>query len=163
LAAVKSLLEDSSLSLIGQNTKYDAMILAQHKLWPQHVAGDTMLASYLINPSRRHNLNDLAWEYLQYRMVTYEEVTDKGKKNFADVSIEDATRYSGEDADITLRLAHQLFPQVEEQGMKSLFSEVEVPLALVLGKMELAGVRIDKQFLASLSGKFGQQLKQLES
>ncbi|MBM4258408.1 MAG: DNA polymerase I [Deltaproteobacteria bacterium] len=162
LPVLTSLFEDSSLSLIGQNTKYDAMVLAQYQLWPQQVAGDTMLASYLINPSRRHNLNDLAWEHLQYKMVTYEEVTDKGKKNFADVSVEEATRYSGEDADITLRLAHRLFPQVEEQGMQSLFTDIEVPLALVLGKMELAGIRIDKQFLTSLSGEFGQHLKQLE-
>ncbi len=163
LSAVQSLLEDPTLSLVGQNTKYDAMVLAQYKLWPHNVAGDTMLASYLINPSRRHNLNDLAWEHLQYRMVTYEAVTDNGKKNFADVSVEEATRYSGEDADITLRLAHQLFPQVAEQGMQSLFAEIEVPLALVLGKMELAGIRIDKQFLAALSKEFGQRLKQLET
>ena len=163
LPAVRSLLEDSSLSFIGQNTKYDAMVLARYKLWPRNVAGDTMLASYLINPSRRHNLNDLAWDHLQYRMVTYESVTDNGKKNFADVSVEEATRYSGEDADITLRLAHKLFPQVEEQEMRSLFSEIEVPLALVLGKMELAGIRIDKEFLATLSEEFGRHLKQLES
>lgn len=162
LSVLKSLLEDDSLSLIGQNTKYDAMVLAQYTLWPQHCGGDTMLASYLINPSRRHNLNDLAWDHLQYRMVTYEEVTDKGRKSFADVSVEDATRYSGEDADITLRLAHRLFPQVEEHGMQSLFTDIEMPLALVLGKMELAGIHIDKQFLATLSEEFGQKLKQLE-
>ena len=163
LPAIQSLLEDSSLSLIGQNTKYDAMVLAQYKLWPRHVAGDTMLASYLINPSRRHNLNDLAWEHLQYRMVTYEAVTNNGKKNFADVSVEEATRYSGEDADITLRLAHRLFPQLAEEGMQSLFSEIEVPLALVLGKMELAGIRIDEHLLASLSGEFGERRRQLEA
>ena len=163
LPAIQSLLEDSSLSLIGQNTKYDAMVLAQYKLWPQHVAGDTMLASYLINPSRRHNLNDLAWEHLQYRTVTYETVTNNGKKNFADVSVEEAARYSGEDADITLRLAHRLFPQLAEEGMQSLFSEIEVPLALVLGKMELAGIRIDEHLLASLSGEFGERRRQLEA
>ena len=163
LPAIQSLLEDSSLSLIGQNTKYDAMVLAQYKLWPQHVAGDTMLASYLINPSRRHNLNDLAWEHLQYRTVTYETVTNNGKKNFADVSVEEAARYSGEDADITLRLAHRLFPQLTEEGMQSLFSEIEVPLALVLGKMELAGIRIDEHLLASLSGEFGERRRQLEA
>jgi len=165
LPAIQSLLEDPALSLIGQNIKYDAMVLAQYKLKlrPQNVAGDTMLASYLINPSRRHNLNDLAWEHLQYRTVTYETVTNNGKKNFADVSVEEAARYSGEDADITLRLAHRLFPQLTEEGMQSLFSEIEVPLALVLGKMELAGIRIDEHLLASLSGEFGERRRQLEA
>ena len=165
LPAIQSLLEDPALSLIGQNIKYDAMVLAQYKLKlrPQNVAGDTMLASYLINPSRRHNLNDLAWEHLQYRTVTYETVTNNGKKNFADVSVEEAARYSGEDADITLRLAHRLFPQLAEEGMQSLFSEIEVPLALVLGKMELAGIRIDEHLLASLSGEFGERRRQLEA
>ena len=167
LSAIQSLLEDHALSLIGQNIKYDAMVLEQYKLKlrPQHVEGDgdTMLASYLINPSRRHNLNDLAWEHLQYRTVTYETVTNNGKKNFADVSVEEAARYSGEDADITLRLAHRLFPQLAEEGMQSLFSEIEVPLALVLGKMELAGIRIDEHLLASLSGEFGERRRQLEA
>ncbi|MGE0824479.1 MAG: DNA polymerase I [Candidatus Binatia bacterium] len=163
LTAIQSLLEDQALSLVGQNTKYDAMVLAQCKLWPRNVQGDTMLASYLLNPTKRHNLNDLAWEHLQYRMVTYESVTDNGKKNFAEVSVAAATQYSGEDADITLRLAHRLFPQVQDEGMGKLFSDIEVPLALVLGKMELAGIRIDTQFLATLSEKFGERLTQLKS
>jgi len=162
LAAIQSLLEEPALSLVGQNTKYDAMVLAQYKLWPRNVAGDTMLASYLINPTKRHNLNDLAWEHLQYRMLTYEAVTNNGKKTFADVSVEEATRYSGEDADITLRLAHRLFPEVEKEGMQSLFSDIEVPLALVLGKMELAGIRIDEALLATLSTEFGKRRQQLE-
>ena len=95
--------------------------------------------------------------------MTYETVTNNGKKNFADVSVEEAARYSGEDADITLRLAHRLFPQLAEEGMQSLFSEIEVPLALVLGKMELAGIRIDEHLLASLSGEFGERRRQLEA
>jgi DNA polymerase I len=160
--ALRSLLEDSALSLIGQNVKYDAMVLSQYQLWPRHVAGDTMLASYLLDPNKRHNLNDLAWEHLQYRTLTYEEVTDGGKKNFADVSVADASRYSGEDADVTIRLAHKLFPQVREEGMETLFSDIEVPLALVLAKMELAGIRIDAQFLASLSSEFGEHCRQLK-
>lgn len=162
LLALRSLLEDATLSLIGQNTKYDAMVLAQYQLWPHNFAGDTMIASYLLDPNKRHNLNDLAWEHLQYRMLTYELVTEGGKKNFAEVSVADATRYSGEDADLTLRLAHKLFPQLQEEGMARLFVDVELPLALVLAKMELAGIRIDAQFLASLSTEFGGRRHQLE-
>jgi DNA polymerase-1 len=161
-SALRSLFEDSTLSLIGQNIKYDAMVLAQYQLWPRYVTGDTMLASYLLDPNKRHNLNDLAWEHLQYRTLTYEAVTDGGKKNFADVSVADASRYSGEDADVTIRLAHKLFPQVQEEGMETLFTDIEVPLALVLAKMELAGIRIDAQFLASLSTEFGERCRQLK-
>jgi len=163
LAAVRALLEDPALDLLGQNIKYDAMVLAQYKLWPRNLSGDTMLASYLLNPSKRHGLNELAWEHLQYRMLTYEAVTDNAKKNFAEVSVAEATRYSGEDADITLRLAHRLFPQVQEEGMGSLFAEVEVPLALVLGRMELAGIRVDEKLLAALSKKFSERRRHLEA
>lgn len=162
LVALRSLLEDPTLSLMGQNIKYDTMVLVQYQLWPHHVAGDTMLASYLLDPNKRHNLNDLAWEHLQYHMLTYEAVTEGGKKNFAEVSVADATRYSGEDADVTVRLAHKLFPQVREEGMETLFTDIEVPLALVLAKMELAGIRIDAQFLASLSTEFGERCRQLK-
>jgi DNA polymerase-1 len=98
LAALRTLLEDPSLALIGQNTKYDIMVLSQYGLWPRNLAGDTMLASYLLNPNKRHNLTDLAWEHLQHRMLTYEAVTDGAKKNFAEVTVAEATRYSGEDA-----------------------------------------------------------------
>jgi DNA polymerase-1 len=162
LAVVQTLLEDSHLSMIGQNTKYDIMVLAQYGLWPENLSGDTMLASYLLNPNKRHNLTDLAWEHLQYRMLTYEAVTNNGKKNFAEVSVAEATRYSGEDADITLRLAHRLFPRVQEEGMGTLFTEVEVPLAAVLARMELAGIRVDLDLLATLSAEFGQRQRELE-
>jgi DNA polymerase-1 len=162
LSSLRMLLEDPALSLIGQNSKYDIMVLAQYDLWPRNLAGDTMLASYLLNPSKRHNLTDLAWDHLQYHILTYEAVTDNGKKNFAEVSVAEATRYSGEDADITLRLTHRLFPRVQEEGMGSLFTEVEVPLAVVLARMELAGIRVDLDLLATLSDEFGQRQHDLE-
>ncbi len=162
VSALRTWLEDPTLSLIGQNSKYDIMVLAQYGLWPRNLVGDTMLASYLLNPSKRHNLTDLAWEHLQYHVLTYEAVTDNGKKNFAEVSVAEAARYSGEDADITLRLAHRLFPRVQEEGMGSLFAEVEVPLVAVLARMELAGIRVDLGLLATLSAEFGQRQRDLE-
>ncbi|MGH7961001.1 MAG: DNA polymerase I, partial [Candidatus Binatia bacterium] len=162
LTALRTLLEDPALAMIGQNTKYDIMVLCQYDLWPRNLAGDTMLASYLLDPNKRHNLTDLAWEHLQHHMLTYEAVTDGGKKNFAEVTVADATHYSGEDADITLRLAQRLFPRVREEGMGALFSDVEVPLALVLARMELAGMRVDQDLLAVLSGEFGQRQRELE-
>lgn len=162
LTVLRTLLEDPALALIGQNIKYDTMVLCQYGLWPRKLAGDTMLASYLLDPNKRHNLNDLAWEHLQHRMITYETVTDGGKKNFAEVAVADATRYSGEDADITLRLAHRLFPRVREENMGLLFSDIEVPLALVLARMELAGIQVDQDLLATLSEEFGQRQRELE-
>jgi DNA polymerase-1 len=162
LAALRALLEDPSLTLIGQNLKYDIMVLAQYGLWPCNASGDTMLASYLLNPTSRHNLTDLALEHLNHYVVSYETVTDGGKKSFAEVTVEEATRYSGEDADITLRLAHRLFPRVQKEGMGPLFSDVEVPLALVLARMELTGIRVNQDMLAVLSQEFGQHRRQLE-
>lgn len=159
---LRALLEDASLSLIGQNAKYDIMVLAQSQLWPRNLAADTMLASYLLDPNKRHNLTDMAREHLGYEVLTYEQVTDKGKKNFADVTVTEATRYSGEDADITLRLANLLCARVQEEGMGQLFSEVEVPLVPVLARMELTGVRVDVDLLATLSVEFAQRQHELE-
>lgn len=162
LPALRTVLEDPTLALIGQNTKYDIMVLEKYGLWPHNLAGDTMLASYLLDPSRRHSLDVMAREHLQYSMLTYDEVTNKGKKNFADVSVAEATRYSGEDADLTLRLAQRLFPRVQEEGMGKLMTEVEVPLAAVLARMELTGICIDQNLLAELSKEFGQKRQVLE-
>ncbi len=162
LAALRSLFEDASLSLIGQNLKYDILVLAKYGLWPGRLAGDTMLASYLLDPATRHNLNDLAWEHLHYGMTSYEEVTDGAKKSFAEVAVEAAAGYSGEDADITLRLAQRLFPRLDDEDMGELFSEIELPLALVLARMELAGILVDRDFLAGLSAEFSQHRSRLE-
>ncbi len=162
LEALRSLFADESLSLVGQHIKYDLMLLARYGLWPRRVAGDTMLASYLLDPATRHNLNDLAWEHLHYSMTSYEEVTDGTRKGFAEVAVATAASYSGEDADITLRLAQRLFPRLHDEGMGELFSEVEVPLALVLARMELSGILVDRDFLAGLSTEFSQHRGRLE-
>ncbi len=162
LEALRGLFEDESLSLIGQNLKYDVMVLAKYGLWPGRVAGDTMLASYLLDPAARHNLNDLAWNQLRYSMTRYEEVTNGAKKGFAEVAVDTAASYSGEDADITLRLAQRMFPRLHDEGMGELFSEVEVPLALVLARMELNGILVDHDFLAELSTEFSEHRRRLE-
>ena len=139
------------------------MVLANYGLHSHNRLADTMLASYLLNPTQRHNLNDLAQEHLGYTMISYEAVTDGAKKNFADVSVEDATRYAGEDADMTLRLAHRLFPRLKEEGMGRLFADIETPLVPVLAQMERTGMRVDTAVLARLSDEFGQQRARLEA
>lgn len=163
LAALRTLFADPSLTLVGQNLKYDLMVLANYGLHAHNRLADTMLASYLLNPTQRHNLNDLAQEHLGYTMISYEAVTDGARKNFADVSVEDATRYAGEDADMTLRLAHRLFPRVKEEGMDRLFADIETPLVQVLAQMERTGMRVDTAVLARLSDEFGQQRARLEA
>ncbi len=163
LHALRTLFADPTLTLIGQNLKYDLMVLANYGLHSRNRLADTMLASYLLHPTQRHNLNDLAQEHLRYTMVSYEAVTDGAKKNFADVSVEEATRYAGEDADITLRLARRLFPRVEAEGMADLFADIETPLVQVLAQMERTGMRVDTGVLARLSDEFRQQRARLEA
>lgn len=162
LEAIRDLLADDSLTLVGQNLKYDLTVLANYGVRSANRLADTMLASYLLNPAQRHNLDALAQEHLGYAMLSYSTVTDDAEKNFADVAVADATRYAGEDADITLRLAHRLLPRLENEGMAALFSEVETPLIPVLVEMERAGIRVDPAVLAGLSDEFGGKLHRLE-
>lgn len=162
IEAVRDLLADDSLTLVGQNLKYDLTVLANYGVRSANRLTDTMLASYLLNPAQRHNLDALAHEHLGYAMLSYSAVTDDAEKNFADVAVADATRYAGEDADITLRLAHRLQPRLEDEGMAALFSEVETPLIPVLVEMERTGIRVDPAVLAGLSDEFGDKLHRLE-
>ena len=162
IEAIRDLLADDSLTLVGQNLKYDLTVLANYGVRSANRLADTMLASYLLNPAQRHNLDALAQEHLGYAMLSYSTVTDDAEKNFADVAVADATRYAGEDADITLRLAHRLLPRLENEGMAALFSEVETPLIPVLVEMERTGIRVDPAVLAGLSDEFGGKLHRLE-
>ena len=162
IEAIRDLLADDSLILVGQNLKYDLTVLANYGVRSANRLADTMLASYLLNPAQRHNLDALAQEHLGYAMLSYSTVTDDAEKNFADVAVADATRYAGEDADITLRLARRLLPRLEDEGMAALFSEVETPLIPILVEMERTGIRVDPAVLAGLSDEFGGKLHRLE-
>ena len=156
LSALRPLLEDASLPKIGQNLKYDLQVLRGAGIELAGISFDTMIASYVLNPSKQsHSLDSLALEFLNYKALTYAEVTGTGKKqkSFAEVDLETATRYSGEDADIALRIQGILEPQLREQGLDSLFRDVEMPLMSVLADMEYAGVRIDSGLLADMSGR----------
>ena len=156
LKTLKPVLEDPSIKKIGQNIKYDLLVLGHYGIAVNGIAFDTMIASYLLNPSKTsHGLDALALEYLNYKTITYSEVTGTGKKQlgFAQVAVETATRYSGEDADITLRLKQLLEPKLKEQHFEKLFQEVEMPLMEVLADMERTGVKIDAAFLKTMSKK----------
>jgi DNA polymerase-1 len=165
LAQFAPLLTDPSRPKIGQNLKYDYQVLRVNGVEMEGLWFDTMLASYLLNPVRSsHGLDSLAVEFLDHRMVSYADVTGKGKDqiNFAQVSLEKAGPYSCEDADATF-LLHRLFlPRLTEAGLDRLFFDLEMPLVKILAEIELTGVQLDLALLAELSAGFGIQLAELE-
>lgn len=145
---------DESIAKIGQNIKYDLIVLRRHGLELQGIQCDTMIASYVIDPSRRsHGLEDLSINLLGHRIITYKDVVGAGQKAlpFSRVELTRAMTYSCEDADVTLRLAHILVPQLDQAGLRMLFQEVEMPLVEVLTDMEMRGVRVDKKRLQEIS------------
>jgi len=164
-ARIKPVLEDEAIAKIGQNIKYDWTVLKRHGIDLAGVAFDTMLASYLLNPSKRaHNLDQIALDFLNHKTITYEEVAGKGAKavTFDCVTLEQAVPYACEDADVTLRAYEALLPQLETLGLMPLMEEVEMPLVPVLQAMEMTGVCLDQEKLVELSKSFEGQLRQLE-
>ena len=154
LEKLKPILEDKNIKKIGQNIKYEIIVFKNFGIKVNNIYFDTMIASYLINPSKHnHNLEDIALEYLDYRVTTYKEVTGTGSKEigFNKVDIETAASYSGEDADITLQLSKKLLPVLEKDTLVSLFNNVELPLAEALAEIEINGVKINKNFLKKMS------------
>ncbi len=165
LAALRPLLEDPAVAKIGQNIKFDALVLARAGIELAGVADDTMIASYLARPeAKSHGLDAMAGELLGYRTISYADVTGSGRQQvtFAEVEIDKATTYAAEDADITLRLAETLLPLVGETGQERLYREVEMPLVGVLTAMERHGVRIDADLLGRLSQELAGKLAALE-
>lgn len=158
LSALRPVLENPGIRKIGQNMKYDLLVLRRCGITVNRAYFDTMIASYVLNPNKpSHSLDALALEYLNHKVTTFSDVTGRGKKqiSFADVDIETATRYSGEDADLALRLKGELDPRLREHGLDRLFHEMEMPLMEVLVEIELTGVKIDAALLAEV----GKRLK----
>ncbi|MHB1895690.1 MAG: DNA polymerase I [Metallibacterium sp.] len=147
LAALKPLLEDPTRPKLLQNAKYDMEVLVNHGIALRGVAHDSMLESYVWNATAtRHDMDSLARRYLGYTTIKFEEVAGKGAKQipFAQVDVGTATRYAAEDADITLRLHHALWPRLQCQpGLRRVYEDIELPLVPVLARMERHGVLID--------------------
>jgi DNA polymerase-1 len=165
LGSLKPLLEDPKLAKVGQNIKYDWIVLKRSGIDLQGVIFDTMVASYLLNPTRRaHNLETISAEYLDHKMISYKEVTGntKGNTGFDEVRVEDAVPYACEDADITLMAYEVLKPKLQEGGFDSLFNEVEMPLIAVLVDMEMSGICVEKDRLKAASKEFERQLHETE-
>jgi DNA polymerase-1 len=166
VAALKPLLENPSIKKVGQNIKYDWIVLERHGISLKGVIFDTMLASYLLNPSKHaHNLDQIALDFLDHKTISYEDLTGKKGKTadgFATVPIEKALPYACEDADITLMAYHVLKKKIDDLGLGELMQTVEMPLVPVLKDMEMRGVSVDKDKLHELSRSFESQLKQIE-
>ncbi|MCK4507130.1 MAG: DNA polymerase I [Desulfuromonadales bacterium] len=166
LTAIRPLLNSPRHLKIGQNLKYDILVLARAGVEVSAPLYDTMLASYLANSAAKsHGMDNLAAELLDYRCISYSEVAGSGKNKicFDEVEVEKATVYAAEDADITLRLYEKLVPMVDEQEQVDLFNDVEMALLPVLIEMEQVGIRIDADFLGGLSSELAKKLAVLET
>ena len=166
LAALKPLLEDPRHLKLGQNLKYDMNLLARYGIAMRGLAFDTMLESYVLDATAtRHDMDSLAQKYLDYTTIKFEDIAGKGAQQlrFDQVALEQAAHYAAEDADVTLRLHHELWPKIAaEPSLETLFRELEMPLVPVLSRMERRGVRIDSEMLEAQSRELGKRLLELE-
>jgi len=166
LEQLRPLLEDENKAKLGQNLKYDRQVLANHDIDLVGIKHDTMLQSYVLNSTAsRHDMNSLAQLYLGVQTIHYEDVAGKGAKqlSFNEVPLEQAGPYAAEDADITLRLHHALWPQLTRQAkLQQLYEQIEIPLISVLSRMERLGVCVDVALLRQQGQEIAQRLYELE-
>ena len=165
LSLLKPILENSAIQKVGQNFKYDLTIFARNGIDVQGVAFDTMLESYVLNSTGRHNLDDLAKRYLGHQTISFEEIAGKGKNQltFNQIPLEQAADYAAEDADVTMKLQQVLWEKLsKEPTLEKLFKEMELPLLGVLSRMERRGVLIDSDALFLQSNEIANRLSELE-
>lgn len=165
LALLKPVLENPAIQKVGQNFKYDLTIFARNDIDVQGVAFDTMLESYVLNSTGRHNMDDLAKRYLGHQTITFEEIAGKGKNQltFNQIPLEKAAEYAAEDADVTMKLQQVLWEKLsKEPSLEKLFKEMELPLLGVLSRMERRGVLIDSDALFLQSNEIANRLSELE-
>ncbi len=164
LGRLRPILEDKKKPKGGQNIKFDRTVLANEGIFLQGIVFDSMLESYLLDPSiRQHGIDTLSQKHLGITKTKTEELIGKGKKQISmlDVDQERIKNYACEDADITLRLHKHLFPKLKKLQLAPLYQDVELPLIEVLGDMERVGIALDKESLSKLSRKLTQRLKEL--
>lgn len=162
---IRPLFENEHIAKIGQNVKFDLMVLRQLGITIRGRFYDTMILHYLLDPESRHNMNVLAERYLNYRPIEIETLIGKGSKQLTMdlVNVERVKEYAAEDADVTLRLKQVLYPMVEQIGMHDLYFEIEEPMITVLADIEMAGVRIDTEALALYAVELNRKLAELEA
>ncbi|MBE4011237.1 DNA polymerase I [Vibrio parahaemolyticus] len=166
LEQLKSILEDDAQAKVGQNLKYDASVLARYGIEMKGIKYDTMLASYVYNSvGGKHDMDSLALRFLQHSCISFEQIAGKGKNQltFNQIELEQASPYAAEDADVTLRLHNRLFANIEQdEKLKSVYEEIEMPLVPVLSRIERTGVLIDDMKLSAQSVEIAARLEELE-
>lgn len=164
LNLLKKVLADPKIKKIGQNIKYDYIVLKKEGIHVQGIDLDSMILSYLLEPNwGKHNLNRLALTYLQVKAISYNDIVGKGKNEVTidAVDIDRVAPYACQDADLTLQLSSLLWPKVKEEKLDSLYRKFELPLIEVLADMEMWGVKIDTQALKNLSSELEYELGHL--
>ncbi|MEO5624759.1 MAG: DNA polymerase I [Dokdonella sp.] len=164
LAALKPILEDEQRAKLAQHAKYDINVLSNYGIHVRGVVHDTMLESYVLNSTARHDMDTLAKRHLGVETIHYEDVAGKGAKqiSFSQVDLDTACRYAAEDADITLCLHHVLWPKLQAMpSLKPVYEGIEVPLVPVLARMEQCGVLIDTVALKQQSHELGRRMHEL--
>lgn len=161
-------LGDWTIQKFGQNLKYEWQVLGKYGVKLEGVAGDSMLAAYLLDPNRpRYNLDELALDVLHHTMISFSEVTGQKKPGdgaFAAVSLTAATEYAAEDADVALRLCDHFLPELAKSpGLAELNRDLEIPLSRMLARMEYTGIKVDADLLRGQSTHFGALIDTLES
>lgn len=162
---LRPLYENENSMKVGQNIKYDMIVLQNYGVQVKGKLFDTMLAHYVLQPELRHNMDYLAEIYLQYQTIHIDELIGargKNQKNMRDLSPEDVYRYACEDADVTLKLKNALEKELKEQSVEHLFYEIEMPLVPVLVNIESNGVRLDTEALKQSSEHFTARLQEIE-
>lgn len=165
LSLLKPILENPAIEKIGQNIKYDLSIFAQNGIHLKGIAYDTMLLSYVLDSTGRHNMDDLAKRYLGHQTISFEEIAGKGKSQltFNQIPVEQAAQYAAEDADVTMKLQQVLWKKLAEQeNLVKLYYDMELPLLSVLSRMERNGVLVDSDKLFMQSNEIGLRLTELE-
>ncbi len=164
LSIIKPYLEDPSILKIAQNAKYDWQMFMAHGIDVSPI-DDTMMISYVLEAGAHgHGMDELSQLYFDHKPIPYKEVAGTGKSQitFDFVSLEKALDYAAEDADITLRLWHVLKPKLIQSGLLNVYERLERPLIDVIGRMEMAGIEVDRQILHEMSNQFATQLVELE-
>ncbi|HHF3089742.1 DNA polymerase I [Vibrio alginolyticus] len=166
LEQLKPILEDATKAKVGQNLKYDASVLARYDIELKGIKHDTMLESYIYNSvGGKHDMDSLALRFLQHSCISFEHIAGKGKNQltFNQIELEQASPYAAEDADVTLRLHNRLFANIEQdESLKTVYEEIEMPLVPVLSRIERTGVFIDEMKLSAQSVEITARLDELE-
>ncbi len=165
LARMRSWLEDPARPKVGQHLKYDAHIFANYGIALRGIAHDTLLESYVFESHKSHDMDSLALRHLNRKTIAYQDVCGKGVSQicFDEVTVERATEYAAEDADVTLQLHQAMWPQVEQSDkLRYVYEKIELPTALVLLKIERNGVSIDTQQLVAQSHELGRRMLDIE-